>query len=183
MGNIAHPHFEVEMRSGSAATPADSADLGAALHPLSLAYQVPPMVRIHGAVHFIVPYDDYLAVSPHMTAKNDASTRCRLHGRPEWGCDVDTVMTMATARAKARGQSALSQRPIELERIVRRRSMGQGDALADANQVGIANAIEAGQILVREAIAAGDLRERFPGAYPMRGGEMVGACRHTHHTE
>ena len=55
--------------------------------------------------------------------------------------------------------------------------------LADANQVGIANAIEAGQILVREAIAAGDLRERFPGADLMRGGEMVGACRHTHHTE
>jgi hypothetical protein len=61
--------------------------------------------------------------------------------------------------------------------------MGQVDFLADANQVRIANAIEAGQILVREAIAAGDLRERFPSAYPMRGGEMVGADGHTHHTE
>jgi hypothetical protein len=61
--------------------------------------------------------------------------------------------------------------------------MRQGDALADANQVGIANAIEAGQILVCEAIAAGDLRERFPSAYPMRRGELVGACHHTHHTE
>lgn len=183
MGNIAHPHFEVEMRSGSAATPADSADLGAAFYPLSLAHQVPPMVCIHGAVHFIVPYDDYLAVSPHMTAKNDAPTRCRLHGRPGWGCDVDTVMTMATARTKARGQGALSQRPIELERIVRRRPMGKGDALANANQVGIANAIEAGQILMCGAIATSDLRERFPGAYPMRSGEMVGACRHTHHAE
>ena len=183
MGDVAHPHFEVKMRAGSATALADRTDLGAALHPLSLAHQVLPMVRIHGAVHFIVPYDDYLAVSPHVAAKNDAPTRCRLHGRPGWGCDVDTVMTMATARAKARGQGALSQRPIELELIVRRRPMGKGDALADANQVGIANAIEAGQILMCGAIAASDLRERFPGAYPMRSGEMVGVCRHTHHTE
>ena len=183
MGNVAHPHFEVEMGSGRAATPANRADLGAALYPLSLAHQVLPMVCIHGAVHVIMLHDDDFAVPPHMAAKNDASTRCRLHGRPEWGCDVDTLMTVTTARAKSRGQRALSQRPIELELIVWRRPMGQGDALADANQVGIANAIEAGQILVREAIAAGDLRERFPGADLMRGGEMVGACRHTHHTE
>jgi len=133
MGNVVHPHFEVEMGSGSAATPADRADLGAALHPLSLAHQVLLMVRIHGAVHLIVPYHDDFAVSSHIAAKNDASTRCCLHGRPEWGCDVDTLMTVATARAKARGQPASSQRPIELERIVRRWPMRQGDALADAN--------------------------------------------------